>query len=74
MSEPENAPEEEPQGEDIQEEQLNKAIEELRGVLHEEGVGSFPKPSGGVANSAIIMNIPSRSRSCWAAPRCRSRI
>ena len=58
MSEPENAPEEEPQGEDIQEEQHNKAIEELRGVLHEEGVGSFPKPSGGVANSAIIMNIP----------------
>ena len=27
----------EPNGDDIQEEQLNRAIEELRGVLHEEG-------------------------------------
>lgn len=47
-----------PQDEDIQEEQLNKAIEELRGVLHEEGVSTFPRPSAATPNSAIIMDIP----------------
>ena len=48
---------------DIQEEQLNRAIEELRGVLHEEG-GPAPATSGldavagSVRNSGVIMNIP----------------
>ncbi|HTV71663.1 MAG TPA: flagellar motor switch protein FliN [Rhizobiaceae bacterium] len=44
-----------PAGDDIQEEQLNKAIEELRGVLHDEtpaGAQSGPK------NLGLIMNIP----------------
>ena len=44
---------------DIQEEQLNRAIEELRGVLHDETgpplAGSAP---GGMRNNGVIMNIP----------------
>jgi flagellar motor switch protein FliN len=52
----------EPNG-DIQEEQLNRAIEELRGVLHEEG-GPPAAPSGleaaaaSMRNNGVIMNIP----------------
>ena len=42
---------------DIEEEQLNQAIEDLRGALHDE-----PAPDGDKAaslrNNAIIMNIP----------------
>ncbi|WP_353644849.1 flagellar motor switch protein FliN [Mesorhizobium sp. WSM2239] len=44
---------------DLPEEQLNRAIEELRGVLHDD-----PKPEGGptveasMRNSGVIMNIP----------------
>lgn len=48
-------------GQDIQEEQLNKAIEELRGVLHEEGpsVGAAAAvAAGGPKNLGLIMNIP----------------
>lgn len=44
---------------DVPDEQLNRAIEELRGVLHE---GSTPETVEPVAptgmNSALIMNIP----------------
>ena len=55
-------PNPEPNG-DIQEEQLNRAIEELRGVLHEEG-GAAPAAvgleavAGNIRNSGVIMNIP----------------
>jgi flagellar motor switch protein FliN/FliY len=53
----------EPNGDDIQEDQLNRAIEELRGVLHEEGgpapaASSFDAVAGSVRNSGVIMNIP----------------
>jgi flagellar motor switch protein FliN/FliY len=44
-------------GDDIQEEQLNKAIEELRGVLHEDGPPAGV-PQGGGSNFGLIMNIP----------------
>jgi flagellar motor switch protein FliN len=44
---------------DIQDEQLNRAIEELRGVLHDDkgapGAGSTP---AGSRNNSVIMNIP----------------
>jgi flagellar motor switch protein FliN/FliY len=40
------------QNEDIREEQLNRAIEELRDVLHEQG-----GPAASAGNS-LIMNIP----------------
>ena len=46
-----------PAGDDIQEEQLNKAIEELRGVLHEETAGAAGAQSG-PKNLGLIMNIP----------------
>lgn len=49
MSEPEPATEAQ------EEDQLNKAIEELRDVLHESDDGSV-QPSG--SNSSIIMGIP----------------
>lgn len=57
-------------GDDPQEEDLNKAIEELRGVLQDEEsvetpgsdsvASAYSKPvkASGVANSDIIMNIP----------------
>ncbi|TYR30119.1 flagellar motor switch protein FliN [Mesorhizobium microcysteis] len=57
-------------GEDQQEAELNKAIEELRGVLHDEEAVDTPafgdEPAGFAApaakerfqNSGIIMNIP----------------
>ncbi len=53
----------EPNGDDIQEDQLNRAIEELRGVLHEEGgpapaTSGFDTVAGSVRNSGVIMNIP----------------
>jgi flagellar motor switch protein FliN len=51
----------EPNG-DIQEEQLNRAIEELRGVLHEEGGPAAPSGLEAAAtsmrNNGVIMNIP----------------
>jgi flagellar motor switch protein FliN len=51
----------EPNG-DIQEEQLNRAIEELRGVLHEDGptapVTSLEAVAGDIRNNGVIMNIP----------------
>ncbi|WP_311032024.1 flagellar motor switch protein FliN [Mesorhizobium koreense] len=41
---------------DIEEEQLNQAIEDLRGALHEEpGEG---EKAASLRNNAIIMNIP----------------
>jgi flagellar motor switch protein FliN/FliY len=40
---------------DIQEEQLNRAIEELRGALSE---GASSSMSAGGANASVIMNIP----------------
>jgi flagellar motor switch protein FliN/FliY len=59
MSEPEPAPKPE---EDVQEDQLNKAIEELRGVLHEseEGGGGGPATTatGSGGNANIILGIP----------------
>jgi flagellar motor switch protein FliN/FliY len=52
MSEPEaKAPES-----DIEEEELNQAIEDLRGALHEEP-GEGEKATS-LRNNAIIMNIP----------------
>ncbi|MBX3579399.1 MAG: flagellar motor switch protein FliN [Rhizobiaceae bacterium] len=57
MTQPNPAP-----GQDIQEEQLNKAIEELRGVLHEDGApaagGAPASAAGGPKNLGLIMNIP----------------
>lgn len=49
-----------PASEDIEEEQLNKAIEELRGVLHEGKEENATTQAGGSAtrNAAIIMDIP----------------
>jgi flagellar motor switch protein FliN len=51
----------EPNG-DLQEEQLNRAIEELRGVLHEEGGPAAPSGLEAAAtsmrNNGVIMNIP----------------
>lgn len=45
---------------DIPEEQLNRAIEELRGALHEEEQRSPPKarPDRQTPNASVIMNIP----------------
>ena len=47
---------------DIQEEQLNRAIEELRGVLHEDGGPAPPSawrlPPASMRNNSVIMNIP----------------
>ncbi len=48
---------------DIQEEQLNRAIEELRGVLHEEEPTAVSPLMGGLAgggeiNTSLIMTIP----------------
>jgi len=57
MGEPNPAPEDE----SVQEEKLNRAIEELRDVLHEEA-GSRPGGAfagmGAPHNAALIMNIP----------------
>ena len=51
----------EPNG-DIQEEQLNRAIEELRGVLHEEADSgadaALRPPPASIRNNGVIMNIP----------------
>lgn len=49
-----------PQEADTQEEELNKAIEELRGVLQEDeqGPSASPLPKEKMQNSGIIMNIP----------------
>ena len=58
------------------EEQLNKAIEELRGVLHEDkqaGPAGRPPLAGGADNSSIIMNIPVEVQIVLAARRCRYR-
>lgn len=56
MSEPEaKAPDPEPE---IEEEQLNQAIEDLRGALHEETAGSEGDRAASLRNNAIIMNIP----------------
>ena len=44
---------------DIQEEQLNRAIEELRGVLHDETAAPLAgSTQGGARNNGVIMNIP----------------
>ena len=42
---------------DIEEEQLNQAIEDLRGALHEEQGGGDDRAAS-LRNNAIIMNIP----------------
>lgn len=46
-----------PAPDDGEEEQLNKAIEELRGVLH-EGKNGDDKPEAGMSNARMILNIP----------------
>lgn len=52
-----------PENADLQEEELNKAIEELRGVLH-EGAGDPEQepaeilPREKVRNTGVVMNIP----------------
>lgn len=58
MTKPE--PKETAPQEDLQEEELNKAIEELRGVLHEEGkaTGGGLGGASSVRNAGVIMNIP----------------
>lgn len=43
---------------DVQEEQLNKAIEELRGVLQEEERRPGATGEASVRNAGVIMNIP----------------
>jgi flagellar motor switch protein FliN/FliY len=53
MSEAEPLPEE-----DIQQDQLNQAIEELRGALHEERAAGGADQAASLRNNAIIMNIP----------------
>lgn len=42
---------------DIEEEQLNQAIEDLRGALHDEP-GADGDKAASLRNNAIIMNIP----------------
>jgi flagellar motor switch protein FliN/FliY len=42
---------------DIEEEQLNQAIEDLRGALHDEAAPEGDKAAS-LRNNAIIMNIP----------------
>lgn len=49
--------------EDVPEDDLNKAIEELRGVLHEDAAGTHNLPpafsqESSSPNNAIIMDIP----------------
>jgi flagellar motor switch protein FliN/FliY len=59
MSEPEPAATEPDLEADPQEDQLNKAIEELRGVLHEDGDGGDGQAGAGSGgNSSIILGIP----------------
>ena len=42
-----------------EEEQLNKAIEELRGVLRDEtSAAASASPLGDAANASLVMNIP----------------
>lgn len=43
---------------DIEEEQLNQAIEDLRGALHEEQSAGDGDRAASLRNNAIIMNIP----------------
>ena len=44
---------------DNEEEQLNKAIEELRGVLRDEtSAAAAASPLGDSANASLVMNIP----------------
>lgn len=44
---------------DNEEEQLNKAIEELRGVLRDEtSAAAQASPLGDAANASLVMNIP----------------
>ncbi|ODT07158.1 MAG: flagellar motor switch protein FliN [Mesorhizobium sp. SCN 65-20] len=57
MSKPQPKPEIEKPEVDVEEDQLNRAIEELRGVLSEEE--KRPAAAAGApANSSVIMNIP----------------
>ena len=43
---------------DLPEEQLNRAIEELRGVLHDEQKRPESGDEASMRNSGVIMNIP----------------
>jgi flagellar motor switch protein FliN/FliY len=43
---------------DIEEEQLNQAIEDLRGALHDELAPAGADKAASLRNNAIIMNIP----------------
>ncbi len=43
---------------DLPDDQLNRAIQELRGVLHEDTSGKTRPADHSGANSSIIMNIP----------------
>ncbi|HEX7075262.1 MAG TPA: flagellar motor switch protein FliN [Hyphomicrobiaceae bacterium] len=47
-----------PATEDLEEEQLNKAIEELRGVLHDGKEGGAQADGRFGGNAAVIMGIP----------------
>lgn len=46
-----------PEGETADEEQINKAIEDLKGVLHEDA-GAQADAAGQARNAGIVMNIP----------------
>lgn len=43
---------------DVQEEELNKAIEELRSVLHQDQNAASEGAPAGSGNAAVILNIP----------------
>jgi flagellar motor switch protein FliN/FliY len=43
---------------DIEEEQLNQAIEDLRGALHDDPASGHGDHAASLRNNAIIMNIP----------------
>ncbi|HWK15210.1 MAG TPA: flagellar motor switch protein FliN [Rhizobiaceae bacterium] len=42
----------------VGEDELNKAIEELRGVLHDGDAGQVHDSSEAIQNSSVVMNIP----------------
>jgi flagellar motor switch protein FliN/FliY len=58
MSKPEAKAEAAEAPAEIEEEDLNQAIEDLRGALHEESAAADGDRAASLRNNAIIMNIP----------------
>jgi flagellar motor switch protein FliN/FliY len=58
MSKPEAKAEDAEAPTEIEEEDLNRAIEDLRGALHEEPAAAGGDRAASLRNNAIIMNIP----------------